>query len=138
MNMYYLSFAVVLLVVVFGVFIYLRKKKTKSSSEASKASTGYVKLQPNDSVEDILSSNDGVVAVLASWCGHCKKLKESKELEKLSTKTIVIEVDEKHKSAKELLKSVGSKGYPTLIIQKNGNKSLYKGDRTAVNIIKAL
>ena len=135
--MYYSIFAVLLvIVIVVGVFMYLRKKK--NTSKSSEAHTGYVKLQPNDSVEDILGSNDGVVAVLASWCGHCKKLKESKELEKLSSKTMVIEVDEKHKSAKGLMKYVGSKGYPTLIVQKKNNKSLYKGDRTAVNIIKAL
>ena len=71
-----------------------------------------------------------LVLYYAPWCGHCKKfLPEWKRLEAKGipgvTLTAVNAVEEKAKA-----QEAGVKGYPTIILYKNGKKNVYSGNRT--------
>jgi len=79
-----------------------------------------------------------IVAVLADWCGHCRSLKASGELDSLAEDVKVFMMTDKHPEAKVLMESTGSRGFPTIVLVNNGKKSLYQGERTAQAILKAL
>lgn len=81
------------------------------------------------------TSSDCVIMILASWCGHCEKLKRSGEIEKLSKNIKVIIIPETHKEADHYMKKVQSRGFPTIICNKNGRLHKYNGERTADGIM---
>jgi thiol-disulfide isomerase/thioredoxin len=102
----------------------------------------YHKLTDSDTVESVISQHSGnectIVAVTAEWCGYCKKLYESGELQKAAKTHLVVVVDEKHKQAEKIMKETGSGGFPTIAIHcKQRGFGKYEGPRTAKAMIAA-
>ena len=102
----------------------------------------YHKLTDSDTVESVISQHSGnectIVAVTAEWCGYCKKLYESGELQKAAKSHLVVVVDEKHKQAEKIMKETGSGGFPTIAIHcKQRGFGKYEGPRTAEAMIAA-
>ena len=102
----------------------------------------YHKLTDSDTVESVISQHSGnectIVAVTAEWCGYCKKLYESGELQKAAKSHLVVVVDEKHKQAEKIMKETGSGGFPTIAIHcKQRGFGNYEGPRTAKAMIAA-
>ena len=102
----------------------------------------YHKLTDSDTVESVISQHSGnectIVAVTAEWCGYCKKLYESGELQKAAKSHLVVVVDEKHKQAEKIMKETGSGGFPTIAIHcKQRGFGKYEGPRTAKAMIAA-
>jgi thiol-disulfide isomerase/thioredoxin len=70
-----------------------------------------------------------VVFALASWCGHCKSLKASGEIDKLKEDPDVpVEINEDDDDAN---KKYGVKGFPSILIVDGEEKVPHKGPRTA-------
>jgi glutaredoxin len=84
--------------------------------------------------------NIKMVICMAGWCGHCQALKKSGELEKLMQmigKDNVMIVDEKDQDAGNMMKALGVRGFPSIMIVDMGDGSMPKklaehsGQRTA-------
>ena len=100
------------------------------------------KLTDSDTVESVISQHSGnectIVAVTAEWCGHCKALYKSGELQEAAKSHLVVVVDEKHKQAEKIMKETGSGGFPTIAIHcKQRGFGKYEGPRTAKAMIAA-
>ena len=92
-----------------------------------------------DAFDDFVKENKHVLAEFyAPWCGHCKSLapeyekaatnlKESGSAVKLAKIDATVE--------KDLAQKFGVQGYPTLLWFVNGEKTDYKGGRTADTIV---
>jgi glutaredoxin len=117
-----ISFGVSMVLFVFMVYIILRSGRL-----------GYKILTNN---EDAYMYSDCVFVVAADWCGHCTKLKESGELDSLNKHVPVFMVKHDHPSAKNLMNSVKSDGFPTIIINKQGSVHKYDGPRKSDLILK--
>ena len=92
------------------------------------------KLSHEDKVKDVLEGvkdKPCMIAVLADFCGYCKQLKNSGELEKLAKKHKVFVMDEEHPESHGLMGALQSQGYPTLVVYKKGKMYLYDGKRDA-------
>lgn len=81
--------------------------------------------------------DDRLKLYYAEWCGHCHKLMPTwNELHNTELKDIV----EIHKyecsENKFLCTNEGVQGYPTIILETNGKKVRYEGDRTKEDIIQ--
>ncbi len=110
-NTQYLLIALLLVVVLFGCRCVMKKMGV----ETFEAPVGY----------------DGkrVVFALASWCGHCKSLKASGEIEKLKEDPDVpVEINEDDDDAN---KKYEVKGFPSILIVDGEEKVPHKGPRTA-------
>lgn len=110
-NTQHLLIALLLVVVLFGC----RCAMKKMGVETFEAPDGY----------------DGkrVVFALASWCGHCKSLKASGEIDKLKEDPDVpVEINEDDDDAN---KKYGVKGFPSILIVDGEEKVPHKGPRTA-------
>ena len=85
------------------------------------------------------TNKNKIILFSADWCGHCKRLKESGELEKLSrTHSVVIASDE-NEHASKVMNKYKSRGFPTLLVMhKSGKVQPYNGDRTASEIVSKL
>lgn len=77
-----------------------------------------------------------MIAVLADFCVHCRNLKKSGELDKLAKTHKVFLLDEKHPESSDLMGMVGSGGFPTLIVYKKGQMSLYSDNRKSESMEK--
>ncbi len=102
----------------------------------------YHKLTDSDNLESVINKHSGnectIVAVTAEWCGHCKALYASGELQKAAQTHLVVVVDEKHQEAQKIMKDVGSQGFPTIALHcKKRGLGKYSGPRTAESITKA-
>ena len=110
-NTQHLLIALLLVVVLFGC----RCAMKKMGVETFEAPVGY----------------DGkrVVFALASWCGHCKSLKASGEIDKLKEDPDVpVEINEDDDDAN---KKYEVKGFPSILIVDGEEKVPHKGPRTA-------
>lgn len=94
----------------------------------------YHALSPNEDITSKLK-DPSLIAVLADWCGHCRRLKDSGTLAEVSKKIPVITISDQHGQAQQLMQSAKSSGFPTLIVFKSGDMKLYKGDRSARDIL---
>ena len=89
--------------------------------------------------EDFVTKNKYVLAEFyAPWCGHCKSLapeyeKAATQLKESGSEIKLAKVDATVE--KEIAQKYGVQGYPTLFWMVNGEKSDYKGGRTADTII---
>ncbi|XP_074296655.1 protein disulfide-isomerase-like [Silene latifolia] len=86
-----------------------------------------------------------VVEFYAPWCGHCKKLepefeKAAAALSSHDPAIVLAKVDANEDSNKELASQYDVKGFPTIVILRNGGKSVqeYKGPREADGIVEYL
>lgn len=100
----------------------------------------YNMLSDTSDVQSTVMNGKGpaLVAVLADWCGHCKMLKDSGTLLKISKKFPVHVVKDTHPQASSLLKSLESGGFPTLALYYQGDLKKYEGGRDPQSIIKVL
>jgi thiol-disulfide isomerase/thioredoxin len=119
----------VFLIVVFLIYKLVYKKKQMFNS-----GSGYRVLDKKQKVSSNL--NNGILAILAPWCGYCKKMKASGLLKKVSETISVVEIDDKHPDSAGIMEKLKAPGFPTLIVVTNGKMSLYKGDRTVEGILK--
>lgn len=82
--------------------------------------------------EEVPKGYDGerVVFALASWCGHCKKLKESGVVDELKEDpNVPVEVNEDDEEAN---KKYEVQGFPTILkVKEDGEQVPFKGPRTA-------
>jgi len=86
-----------------------------------------------------LNKGSSIVLVHADWCGHCKRLKESGELEKLSRTHAVVIASDENNYASKVMNKYNSRGFPTLLVMhKNGKVEPYNGDRTAAEIKQSI
>jgi thiol-disulfide isomerase/thioredoxin len=82
------------------------------------------------------TTQDGIFVVMASWCGYCKQLKKSGELEKLSENMEVITIPHDHPGAENFMKSVGANGFPAIVMVKNSALHKYNGERSAEAMVE--
>jgi len=95
----------------------------------------FVKKLRKSSVEGF---EDGFVAVTADWCGHCKNLKRSGELDTLARSVPVLVLDENDPGAADVMSKLGAKGYPALGFVSGSEYTPYSGPRKAADILKAM
>ena len=110
------------------------KPKTETFvSTAFKGAKDYKVMSHRESLKDE-QGKDACIFVLADWCGHCTRLKESGDLEVLSKDVPVRIFDDKHPEAQTIMQEVKSQGFPTIALMKNGKLSNYEGPREADSI----
>lgn len=89
----------------------------------------------NNSSTDLLDK-DCVIAILAPWCGHCKNLKKSGLLDQLSKYIEVKEIDDTHKNTRDIMAAVGSDGFPTIVLYRDGKLTGFRGERDISSLVE--
>ena len=115
-NTKHLLIGMIFLFFIFGCKCAMKKMNTGLSEGFKEAAVGY--------------DGDRLVCCLASWCGHCKSLKASGELDKLKENPDVpVEINEDDDAAN---KKYGVKGFPSvMMVKEDGTQIPFKGPRTA-------
>jgi protein disulfide-isomerase A1 len=90
----------------------------------------------NSTEEDDLLDKDCVIAILAPWCGHCKNLKKSGLLDQLSKYIEVKEIDDTHRNTRDIMAAVGSEGFPTIVLYRDGKLTGFRGDRNISSLVE--
>ena len=103
----------------------------------------YHAMQPDEKVVEMMEElkrqgKCGLFALVADWCGYCKKLKESGVLNEVSKHYPVYIMSEKHKETKDFMNAVKSQGFPTLVVFYNGKIKKYEGGRDKDSIMSFL
>jgi thiol:disulfide interchange protein len=101
----------------------------------------YKALSPNDDLMFYLMNERKqpiLVAVLADWCGFCKRLKKSGELTKVAKKMPVFVIDDQHPMHAKIMQAVKSPGFPTLAIFSKNKFHAYEGPQTADAILNVM
>ena len=100
-------------------------------------------------VEGFVSGGGGggdmkLIIAKADWCGHCRKaapefarLKEGSPLSLGNGKTVIVEELDADKD-KAAISELGVKGFPTLMVEKGGDKIEYPGERTYDAVVEFL
>ena len=122
LNVNLLLVGLLVLMVLFGCGCMLKKMTTEGfTSPEGNVPQGY----------------DGkrIAFVLASWCGHCKSLKESGVVDEVvAAKDVKVEVNEDDEAAN---KKYNVSGFPTILLVKGDGETVpFKGPRTAEKIIE--
>lgn len=89
-----------------------------------------------DSYTNIDLDQDCVFVVAAAWCGHCKMLKSSGELEKLNKNINVVLVPHDHPGADPFMQKIKGEGYPTIVMCKGRKLHKYEGHRNSAEMYK--
>jgi len=113
------------------------EKDTENFTALTKGSKHYKAMKHSEQLRDVVKG-DCVIAVLAPWCGHCKRLKESGELENVGKKIQVLVLDDKHPETPIVMNELKSQGFPTIGMLKNGTLRNYDGPRDASSIMDAM
>ena len=80
-----------------------------------------------------------LICLLADWCGHCKRLKESGELDKVAMTNPVMIVSDENEHTSSIMNEYKSRGFPTLLtMKKSGMIKSYDGQRMSQEIVKSL
>ena len=80
-----------------------------------------------------------LICLLADWCGHCKRLKESGELGKVTMTNPVMVASDENEHTSSIMNEYKSRGFPTLLImKKSGIVKPYDGSRMSQEIVKSL
>lgn len=103
----------------------------------------YISLNPTDDLfkkVDTLQKKDqvGLIAVLAPWCGYCKRLKSSGILVKIAKKYPVIVIDDKHPQTQDVMNILQAEGFPSLGVIFQGNLLPYRGPRDIQYLMQTL
>ena len=94
-----------------------------------------------DPPETFVPNANHVVLVYADWCPHCQNFKpEWRKFRKMARnmpKLRTSELDVDDKTNKAMIKSLGVKTYPTVVmITPSGQKIKYNGDRSSVDLLR--
>lgn len=94
----------------------------------------YKALSPKDDIlkkfqELDKSKKIAIVAVMAPWCGYCKRLKSSGVLRKIANKYPVLTMDDQHPQTRDVMNAMEGEGFPSIGIYVNGKLLPYKGSR---------
>ena len=80
-----------------------------------------------------------LICLLADWCGHCKRLKESGELDKVAMTNPVVIASDENEHTSSIMNEYKSRGFPTLLVmKKSGMVKPYDGSRMSQEIVKSL
>lgn len=80
-----------------------------------------------------------VTLYYANWCGHCKTFKSTWNSLKPYFQKYNIEFKDYEESLNsQIMEDNNINSFPTIIIEKNGYKYEYKGDRNVDGLIKEL
>ena len=80
-----------------------------------------------------------VTLYYANWCGHCKTFKSTWNSLKPYFQKYNIEFKDYEESENpQIMKDNNVNSFPTIIIEKNGSKYNYNGDRTVDGLINEL
>ena len=113
----------------------IKPKVDEFTSVAFKGAKDYKVLTHKESMKN--EKDDCCIFVLAEWCGHCKRLKESGALETLSKDVPVRILDDKHPETPMIMKEIESGGFPTVAMMKDGKLTKYEGPRDAESMKQA-
>lgn len=84
--------------------------------------------------EEQFNNKDKIVLCHATWCPHCTsflpKWQQFKKMNKFPIQVVDLESDRD----KDEIKEYKVKGYPTIILVKNGQHIEYNGDRSLVSL----
>ena len=83
--------------------------------------------------ENISDNEPTVIAFVADWCGHCKRL-EPELLKAQQIDSTIVKVNSDDPSSQELMKQYGVKGFPTIVRVSDGE--VYNGPRKAKDILE--
>lgn len=122
LNVNLLLVGLLVLMVLFGCGCMLKKMTTEGfTSPEGNVPQGY--------------GGKRIAFVLASWCGHCKSLKESGVVDEVvAAKDVKVEVNEDDEAAN---KKYNVSGFPTILLVKGDGETVpFKGPRTAEKIIE--
>ena len=94
-----------------------------------------------DPPETFIPNANHIVLVYADWCPHCQNFKpEWRKFRKMARnmpKLRTSELDVDDKTNKAMIKSLGVKTYPTVVmITPSGQKIKYSGDRSSVDLLR--
>ena len=84
------------------------------------------------------SNKPGLIALLADWCGYCKKLKESGLLKDIAKEYHVLVLNDKHPQTNFMMGAANSEGFPTLLIFHKGQIKKYDGPRDTMSVRSAM
>ncbi len=125
--------------VVVGGLIYFfttgRGKKMLSRGKASKMAHGPAAPEISESAwkKKLKDGSKFVVAMTASWCSHCRKMKPS--LAKAASQVPGVFNFDASNSNSDLLKKFNVRGFPSIMFFEGGSKvGEYKGDRSAADM----
>tara|TARA_B110000211_G_C13905166_1_gene475814 strand:+ start:25 stop:783 length:759 start_codon:yes stop_codon:yes gene_type:complete len=108
------------------------KKSAKLSGKIGKVEKSVTLKDYSREISKMSKTNKVVTVFLADWCGYCTKLKDSKLLEGLAERgVIVMTSDDKNKLSQEMKIS----GFPTIYCMRSGKNVIYNGDRSVESII---
>ena len=112
------------------VYVQDMNKDTEKFTMVTKGAKHYKPMKSKERLSDVVKG-DCCLFVLAEWCGHCKRIKESGMLEDLARDVPVIVMDDKHPEAQMVMQELQSQGFPTLGMIKDGKMTKYDGPREA-------
>lgn len=103
----------------------------------------YKALGPKDDVLKKFKTLDksnkvALVAVLAPWCGYCKRLKESGDLRRVASRFPVVVLDDKHPQVSDVMHLLQAEGFPALGIYFQGQLLPYRGPRDKKTILATM
>lgn len=84
------------------------------------------------------SNKVALVAILAPWCGYCKRLKSSGVLTKVSKKFPVIVMDDQHPQVSDVMHLLQAEGFPALGIYFQGQLLPYRGPREEKELVATM
>lgn len=80
-----------------------------------------------------------VTLYYANWCGHCKTFKPVWDsLKPYFDKNKVEYIDYEETAFPDIIKNDKIEAFPTIMIEKNGMKYEYNGDRTVDGLVREL
>jgi protein disulfide-isomerase-like protein len=105
---------------------------------------GYENEEDDELSESVLQSPKPVTVLFyAKWCGHCKVLhpdwnKAAKQANKDGKRMLKVNVGENTPEHKKLMNQYNIKGFPTIIIFKDGIPTEYNGPRNVDALLSTL
>lgn len=126
-------FMVLLGIVLLSVFFKRLKEGYKNEKENEE--------EDDELTEEVLQSSKPVLVLFyATWCGHCTDLhpvwnEAAKQANTEEKRMLKVNVGDNTPKQKKMMKQYHIKGFPTIIIFKDGTPTEYKGNRKNVDAL---